>query len=231
MINYLYTGVMEKPHNTQNTLFEQLLAEYDLMPEYTVNPKDLELIGKVHEAKVPKKAPSTLDQAGILKREKEIKPEMDTECATEGHATYGVNKGNDAPGELHNDIEDRAYYYKSDHKIKREIEYTVEDHSMSDEDSSDDTLNDLDADKDYKGKHVLHNNTPKQNNDKEGGDNKRFSEWDEWMEWGSDDEDWMERMEKEFAEWKKNHSCDFCDGLDDITKLMDHFYEMKGYEM
>ncbi len=98
-------------------------------------------------------------------------------------------------------------------KIKQEMMHNIVDNSVSQRENNDE-----------------------QNNDNEKIHNKRItvaelSKRQEWMEWDSDDEEWMEGMEKEFAEWKKNHSCDFCDGLDDITKLMDHFYEMQGYEM
>ena len=35
MLRYLYTGIMEKPQETEFKLFEQLLDEYGLMPRYT----------------------------------------------------------------------------------------------------------------------------------------------------------------------------------------------------
>ncbi len=274
MVNYLYTGVMERPHNLQYKVFDQLLTEYGLMPEYTVNPRDLEQIGQVQETIKPQREPCT--QTDNWEGENDIKQELVTE--------YGIER--DIGGE-----------------IKKEIEYTVEDHSMDGVDNVGDDISDNDdIDDDHQTiGHALDGNVPdkmkvetdrfetdlnvdkindmgdkckarvmiedhsisdtvnelggmanvkeimhtsmdnsiserddncKQNIDREKIRGRRpLSQRQEWMEWDSDDEEWMEKMEKEFAEWKKNHSCDFCDGLDDITKLMDHFYEMKGYEM
>ena len=34
MVTYLYTGIMENPHDTQCELFRQLLSEYGLMSHY-----------------------------------------------------------------------------------------------------------------------------------------------------------------------------------------------------
>ena len=117
MVSYLYTGVMEKPPDFQCKLFEQLLAWYGLMPEYTINPKDLERISKVQETIELQKVPCTPEQTTNWEVNNGIKQEWVTANAVKGN-------------------------YMCDAKIKQEIEYTVEDHSMNDEDIVSDEISD-----------------------------------------------------------------------------------------
>ncbi len=105
MINYLYTGIMEKPQYSECELFEQLLAEYDLMPNYTLNPKDLEIIGKVHKMKEAEQMKSTLHQ--------NIKPEVIDTIETKNY-----NSMEDYPNDANKGI--------IGVKIKQEMDYSIE---------------------------------------------------------------------------------------------------------
>ena len=71
-ISYLYTGIMEKPEESECALFTQLLAEYDIVPCYTLNPRDLEIIGKMHNIKEEVRSISNNPLDLIIKIKQEV---------------------------------------------------------------------------------------------------------------------------------------------------------------
>ncbi len=105
MINYLYTGIMEKPQDSECEIFEKLLAEYDLIPNYTLNPRELEIIGKVHKVKQAEELNSTLHQT--------VKPEVMDTIETKNYTIE-----DDYPNNANNGI--------IGFKIKQEMDYRVE---------------------------------------------------------------------------------------------------------
>ncbi len=43
-----------------------------------------------------------------------------------------------------------------------------------------------------------------------------------------EEQEWMHDMEREFIDWQRTHCCADClEGIEDPTKLVDHFYETK----
>ncbi len=106
MISYLYTGVMEKPDDKYTELFDQLMAEYELMPDDTISldrttsseqldteghvPQTLDVNEKVPEMTKP------LDS----NQSSRIKQEIDTEYTTKLHAI------NDAHDDDNDDMND-----------------------------------------------------------------------------------------------------------------------------
>ncbi len=350
IVNYLYTGVMEKPPKNEYGLFEQLLDEYGLLPHYTTNPEDLEIIGKVQVAREPQKTTFTNDfcigkvqvvrepqkltsapkqTANILevKLKTEIKQEtMDIDYATEGPSLYDTDNGVNVPKQRHDSF---------DNDDAHEMEYTFNNYSTHDDkkggherayDGMDcDTLDhastnpnvanvndipghndvdnskgsgehqgmseekdewsmmcvpkmvpDLNLDKinkmkqeikaggtipeyskrkmsayqlaydDIDGNEIKNEveyiivENPKNmdtdkcdvlNNDSEEKYDSKDTTNKEINRDNNDDADWILSMEKEFVEWREEHTCHLCDkGWDDFTKLMDHFYQLKGYE-
>ncbi len=127
LVSYLYTGIMEKPQDDQNELFEQLLDEYDLMPHYTANPKVLEKICKVYEVKDPQKVHFTSHDYGVANK---IKQEFDTEHTTNNGRIAVVKLYNDS----HRDI--------GDYEIKKEEDHTMNDVAESDHGNAADDVND-----------------------------------------------------------------------------------------
>ena len=149
MVSYLYTGIMQKPGGAECELFEQLLAEYGLTPEYTVNAKDLERIGKVQETGEPQKVLSIPAQAVNPDTQNKIEQEMTPEMEFENYLIHGANNADHA----HHHINDDAHDNSGDCEIKKEIENMVDDNSMSDVDDltcvgndSDDVDDDNDLD-------------------------------------------------------------------------------------
>ncbi len=157
VVSYLYTGIMQKPRGTECELFEQLTAEYGLTPEYTVNANDLERIGKVQEAAEPQKVPNTPGQAANLGFPSGNKQEMTPEMEFENYLIHGENNCDHA----HHHINDDAHDNSGDCEIKKEIENTVDDNTISDVDDLSGVGNDSnDVDDDNDLDDILDHNEP-----------------------------------------------------------------------
>ncbi len=165
MTSYLYTGIMQKPEGAECKLFEQLLAEYGLTPEYTVNPKELERIGKGQDAKEPQRA--TREPAANLDFQNEIKQELGADIEFENYPIPGGDNDDDA----HHDINNDANNDRGNCEMKKEMENTIDDNSMSDVDDlsgagndvdnvdDDNDLDEVQVNSNVPNDHTLHNDT------------------------------------------------------------------------
>ncbi len=105
MVNYLYTGIIERPKDYE--LFDQLLAYYDLEPNYTLDRQDLKIIRKANVVPEPEKIHSNPDG---LKRE--IKQEKEDKSMCEIH-----DAANNVPSQI-DDVNEGIGY---DTRIKQEL--------------------------------------------------------------------------------------------------------------
>ena len=101
---------MEKPEESECALFTQLLAEYDIVPCYTLNPRDLEIIGKMHNIKeeVCSISNNPLNSDVIIKIKQEVEDSSNGGYSDDREDTMEDNGAN-------NDI--------NDVEIKQEIDY------------------------------------------------------------------------------------------------------------
>ncbi len=108
LVQYLYTGVMEKPQEKDLVLFDQLLDDYGLEPNYlhpvtyTIPQKPVKIKAKSKQAlnnRQVEKAHTVPDQIGHLgiikiKQEMDINDEMEKEiCRDESNIAIGRNDG------------------------------------------------------------------------------------------------------------------------------------------
>ncbi len=145
MLNYLYTGIMEKPQNPECELFEQLLAEYNVVPHYTVDYRDLKMIGEMpgyHRANSIRSVISDSDSETI-----EIKQEIEQNSETEDYSNDNRDVQDDSTQcnvDSYNDDNKGV----TDVEIKQEVEYDVEVNCDEDfdEDNNEDTGQAIDND-------------------------------------------------------------------------------------
>ena len=229
MVNYLYTGSMEKYQGNEPGLFKQLVGEHGLTPHY-----------KVTSAKETSAKTAKVPDVGHSEHTIEIKQETDTAYTPTYHSVpdeidNSDSEKNDGLDDDRQNVSLSAYtpghgHFGNDSINKSNKEIPFPSNIKSELNISEINYTNSAAEQTF-GKRpnsgVIGDSEAKKIKGEIESENEseKHSSNDEDEKEGEDN--WMLDMEKEFVKYRERHKCEICkDGFSNSKEEIDHFYEV-----